>query len=107
MAGQGAIDPGQSDRPQAAALPTTLVGLPTIRPHADRQATKDPATVVDWLAGQGGRVRTSRRKLADVLGRRPTALRDELQRLATAGVIRMATSPRGTLLELMPIARPN
>ena len=71
-----------------------------------RSATQcSPATVVDWLAAQGGRAITSRRKLADVLGRRPTALADELQRLSIAGVICMATSPRGTLLEL--VSRPN
>jgi hypothetical protein len=88
---------GHSDRPVPATHPVTPARPPTVR----------PATVVDWLVGKGGRALTSRRKLADALGRRPTALADELHRLAIAGAIRMATSPRGTVLELLPLARPN
>jgi hypothetical protein len=92
-----ANQPGQSDQPPAAArpaIPTTPANRPTTR----------PASVVDWLAGQGGKALTSRRQLAATLGRRPTALADELHRLAATGAIRMRATPRGTLLEL---ARPN
>jgi hypothetical protein len=89
--------PGQSSRPATSVQPATPASHPAIR----------PATVVEWLAGQGDRALTSRRKLAAALGRRPTALADELRRLAATGAIKVRTSPRGTLLELAGAGRPN
>jgi hypothetical protein len=87
--------PARSLAPVAVIRPTTLTtGRPVVRP-----ATSD---VLDWWAGQGGRATTSRRKLADHLGRRPTAIQDELLKLAATGRIRMACGPRGTVLEILP-----
>ena len=74
--------PGQFGYTRVALPSTAAATRPATMATA---ATGRPATVVDWLAAQGGRAITSRRKLADVLGRRPTALADELQRLSIAG----------------------
>jgi hypothetical protein len=92
--------PDQSVRPPVHALPSTPATAPV-------HPTARPATVLHWVAGQGGRALTSRRKLADALGRPATTVADELQRLAAAGAIRVQTSPRGTLIELAGAGRPN
>jgi hypothetical protein len=71
-----------------------------LRPMAVRRASG----VAEWLAQQGGRAETSRRRLATVLGRSPSGVHDELRRLAASGAITMTTGPRGTLLALRPNA---
>jgi hypothetical protein len=92
--------PGQSVQPPVQALPSTPATAPVL-------PTARPATVLDWVAGQGGRALTSRRKLADALGRPATTVADEHARLAAAGAIKVQTSPRGTLVELAGAGRPN
>jgi hypothetical protein len=54
--------------------------------HPTARMRETPATVLDWVAGQGGRALTSRRKLADALGRPATTVADELARLAPCGL---------------------
>jgi len=69
----------------------------TVQPPRDR-----PSDVVEWLAQQGGRAETSRRRLAAALGRSASAVHDDLRPLAAAGAITMASGPRGTTLALRP-----
>jgi hypothetical protein len=88
-----ADQPGQSDQPPVHAQSSTLATAPV-------HPAMRPCTVVDWVAGQGGRALTSRRKLADALGRPPTTVADELARLVAAGAVRATPGPRGTVLEL-------
>ena len=90
---------GQSVQPPVHALPSTPATAPV-------HPTARPSTVLDWVAGQGGRALTSRRKLADALARPATTIGDELTRLAAAGAMG-ATSPRGTVLELVAVGKPN
>jgi hypothetical protein len=95
--------------PQHTA-PNTQAHAPTERPNTvertpehPRPITVRPASgVAEWLAQQGGRAETSRRRLATALGRSPSSVHDELQRLAASGAITMTTGARGTLLALRP-----
>ena len=56
--------------------------------HALPMAVRPASGVAEWLAQQGGRAETSRRRLATALGRSPSAVHDELRRLAASGAIR-------------------
>ena len=91
---------GQSVQPPVHALPSTPATAPV-------HPTARPATVLDWVAEQGGRAVTSRRKLADALGRPATTVADELARLVAAGAVRATPGPRGTMIELAAAGRPN
>jgi hypothetical protein len=101
--------PEQSRTPPADAIAAA-------RGHSHRQGTTPdtlpvrhertrPATVVrpsgvsDWLMQPGGRAETSMRRLADVLGRCPSGVHDELRRLAAAGVLTAVAGPRGDCLD--------
>jgi hypothetical protein len=75
---------------------------PTVRPASVRPLTVQPSGVREWLVEQGGSARTSMRRLASVLGRSPSAVHDELRRLAASGAITMTACPRGTTLALRP-----
>ena len=88
----------QSDQPKA----TTLTARPNTPTEQLGRAVHERSDVLAWLAEQGGHAHTSRRRLAMHLGRRPTALHDELRRLAAEGRIAMAVGPRGTALRLVP-----
>jgi hypothetical protein len=94
--------PDQSDQPQMAGSttrstrPADHAGLV----FASHRPVHERSEVLDWLAQQGGHAVTSRRRLAEQLGRRPTALHDELRRLAARGRITMMTGPMGTTLAL-------
>ena len=90
--------------------PNAQAHTPTGRPntagrtpdHPCPLAVRPASGVVEWLAQQGGRAETSRRRLATALGRSPSAVHDELRRLAASGTITMKAGPRGTLLALRP-----
>jgi hypothetical protein len=79
--------------------PNTAVRTPD---HPRPMAVRPAPGVAEWLAQQGGRAETSRRRLATALGRSPSAVHDELRRLAASGAITMTAGPRGTLLALRP-----
>jgi hypothetical protein len=78
--------------PEQNALHTPASGV--------RPVTVRPSTVADWLALQGGKAKTSMRRLAAEMGRSPSAVHDELRRLVVAGTITMASGPKGTDLAL-------
>jgi hypothetical protein len=65
-------------------------------------AARPASSVLDWLADQGGRALTTQRALARALDRSPSAIHDELHRLAASGAITLASGPRGTSLVLRP-----
>jgi hypothetical protein len=92
--------PSQSVQPPAHARPATPATAPV-------HPTARPATILDYVAGQGGRALTSRRRLANSLGRPATTVADELARLVASGAVRATPSARGTLVELARGARPN
>jgi hypothetical protein len=89
----------QPNRPNAQVntpteRPTTLDALPiTVMPSS---------RVVEWLAQQGGRAETSRRRLATALGRSPSGVHEELRRLVASGLITASSGPKGTMLVLRP-----
>ena len=88
---------------QAHALLIERPNTPERTPDHPRPITvRPPSSVVEWLAQQGGRAETSRRRLAKALGRSPSGVHDELRRLAASGAITMMAGPRGTLLALRP-----
>jgi len=70
--------------------------------HRRPTAVRPASGVTEWLAQQGGRAETSRRRLATALGRSPSSVHDELRRLAASGAITMTAGARGTLLALRP-----
>jgi hypothetical protein len=77
-------------------------------PECPRAPTARPASgIVEWLAEKGGKTHTTQRALARALGRSPTAVHDELHRLAASGLLTMMPSARGTALSLASVARPN
>jgi hypothetical protein len=75
--------------------------------HRRALAVRPVSGLVEWLAQQGGKAQTSQRALARALGRSPSAVHDELHRLAAAGLLTMASGPRGTFLALTAAAWPN
>jgi hypothetical protein len=95
--------------PQHTA-PNPQTHTPTERPNTAERTRDHPrplpvrpaSGVAEWLAQQGGRAETSRRRLATALGRSPSSVHDELRRLAASGTITMNAGPRGTLLALRP-----
>jgi len=103
-------EPEHSRTPQpntASAQGLTLAERPnTLDRTPDRSppitVRPPPGGVIEWLTRQGGKANTSRRRLATALGRSPSAVHDELHRLAACGAITMIAGPRGTLLALRP-----
>jgi hypothetical protein len=86
-----------------AHTPTEHLNTAERTPDHPRPITVQPLSgVIEWLAQQGGRAETSRRRLATLLGRSPSGVHDELRRLAASGAITMTAGPRGTLLALRP-----
>jgi hypothetical protein len=75
--------------------PNTLDRTPA---HHQQFTVRPSSGVVEWLVQQGGRAETSRRRLAAVLGRSPTAVHDELHRLAASGAINLSIGPHGSYI---------
>jgi hypothetical protein len=91
-------------RPErSGARPERTPEYPRTNTRPPRPITvRPPSGVVEWLAQQGGRAETSRRRLATALGRSPSGVHDELHRLVASGAITMTAGRRGTLLALRP-----
>ena len=112
-----ALSAAPASRPEASpsttadhssqAVQPPVHALPSTPATALMHPTARLATILDYVVGQGGRALTSRRKLADALGRPATTVADELARLVAAGAVRTTPGPRGTLIELAATGRPN
>jgi hypothetical protein len=83
----------------AAIPPNTHAEQPE---HPRSITVPPPSSVVEWLRQQGGSAETSRRRLATAFGRSPSAVHEELRRLANSGTITMTSGRRGTLIALRP-----
>jgi hypothetical protein len=100
--------PASTDTGRPATLPVDAL-------HAQVNTTLQthPVTVfrasdvLGWLQQHGGRAETSMRRLGDALGCSSSRAHNEVRRLVNTGKITAASTPRGTLLELTPSARPN
>ena len=110
--------PGGSTEARASPASTDMGQsgtVPADAPHSqvDAALRTHPVTVfrasdlLGWLQQHGGRADTSMRRLGDALGCSSSRAHNEVRRLVNTGKITAASTPRGTLLELAPAARPN